>query len=141
MFEMFERADLAALSVEQLAPLEALLPSEWPDIWRELATSQYVTLISAPGAGSVPHHQLAHLAMALSMGIAQDMGGTQPYIPVGITLSSSAKARAVLQALDVGRSYKDVAAEFRMTISRVRQIEADWRREQFERRQTRLDLD
>lgn len=141
MFEMFERPELADLNSEQIAPLEALLPSEWPDIWRDLATSQYVTLVSAPGAGTVPTSQLAQLAMALTMGIAQDMGGTQPYIPVGIALSSNAKARAVQQALATGRSYRDIAAEFRLTISRVRQIEAIWRREQFERRQMRFELD
>lgn len=141
MFEMFERPDLADMTAEQIAPLEALLPSEWPETWRDFATSHYVTLISAPGAGSIPHDKLAHLAMALAQGIAQDMAGTQPYIPVGIALSSSAKARGVLQALGAGRSYKDVAAEFRMTISRVRQIESAWRHEQFELRQARLDLD
>lgn len=141
MFEMFERADLATLSVEQIAPLEALLPSGWPDIWRDLATSQFVTLVSAPGSASVPAHQLAQLAMALTMGIAQDMGGTQPYIPVGAAMASGAKAEAVLAALSQGRGYREVAAEVGLTESRVRQIESAWRREQFERRQTRLDLD
>lgn len=141
MFEMFERADLAALSAQQIAPLEALLPSEWPDIWRELATSQYVTLISAPGAEAVAVQQLAQLALALTMGIAQDLGGTQPYIPVGAAMASGAKARAVIQLLDQSRSYKSVAAEMGLTESRVRQIESAWRREQFASRQARLDLD
>lgn len=141
MFEMFERADLATLSVEQIAPLEALLPFEWPDIWRDLATSQYVTLVSAPGSQAVPAPQLAQLAMALTMGIAQDMGGTQPYIPVGAAMASGAKAQQVLQALQQGRGYREVAAEVGLTESRVRQIESAWRREQFERRQTKLDLD
>lgn len=141
MFEMFERADLATLSVEQIAPLEALLPPGWPDVWRDLATSQFATLVSAPGSESVPAHQLAHLAMALTVGIAQDMGGTQPYIPVGAVMASGAKAQAVLQALSQGRGYREVAAEVGLTESRVRHIEAAWRREQFERRQARLDLD
>lgn len=141
MFEMFERADLAALSAQQIAPLEALLPPGWPDVWRDLATSQFVTLVSAPGSASVPPHQLAQLAMALTTGIAQDMGGTQPYIPVGAAMASGAKAEAVIAALLQGRSYRDVALEVGLTESRVRHIESAWRRAQFERRQASLDLD
>ena len=141
MFEMFERPDMAALSAQQIAPLEALLPPGWPDVWRDLATSQFVTLVSAPGSASVPPHQLAQLAMALTTGIAQDMGGTQPYIPVGAAMASGAKAEAVIAALLQGRSYRDVALEVGLTESRVRHIESAWRRAQFERRQASLDLD
>ena len=43
------------------------------------------------------------------MGVAQDMGGTQPYIPVGADMMNSARARRVIELLGQGMPYKDVA--------------------------------
>ena len=141
MFEMFKRIDLSQLTQEQLAPLEALMPPDWPDVWRSFATSLFVTLISAPGASAVPASSLASLAMALTLGLAQDEGGTQPYIPVGADVMSSARARRVVELLEQGQSYKQVADETGITVSRVRNIERAWRREQIALRQSTLPLD
>ena len=141
MFEMFERIDLSQLTQEQLAPLEALMPPGWPDVWRSFATSFYITLLSAPGSGTVPPTSLASLAVALTLGIAQDEGGTQPYIPVGADVMSSARARRVVELLERGQSYKQVADETGITASRVRNIERAWRREQIALRQGTLPLD
>ena len=141
MFEMFERIDLSQLTQEQLAPLEALMPPGWPDTWRELATSHYVTLISAPGADAVELSSLANLAIALTLGIAQDLGGSQPYIPVGADVMSSARARRVMELLGQRLGYKQVADATGLTESRVRQIESEWRKQQMLLRQGQLQLD
>ncbi len=141
MVEMFERMDIAGMTAAQVQPLEALIPPGWPDTWSELATSQYVTLISAPGAESVDASSLASLAIALTLGIAQDLGGTQPYIPVGAEVMSSARARRVLDLLKQGQGYRQVADTTGLTESRVRQIESEWRKQQLELRQGRLQLD
>jgi hypothetical protein len=141
MSEMFERIDLSQLTQEQLAPLEALMPPGWPDTWRELATSLYVTLISAPGAEAVELSSLANLAIALTLGIAQDLGGSQPYIPVGADVMSSARARRVMELLGQRLSYKQVADATGLTESRVRQIESGWRKQQMLLRQGQLQLD
>ena len=141
MDEMFDRLDLTELTQEQLAPLEALMPPGWPDVWRSFATSFYITLLSAPGSGTVPPTSLASLAVALTLGIAQDEGGTQPYIPVGADVMSSARARRVVELLERGHSYKQVADETGITASRVRNIERAWRREQIALRQGTLPLD
>lgn len=77
-----------------------------------------------------PPTSLASLAVALTLGIAQDEGGTQPYIPVGADVMSSARARRVVELLERGQSYKQVADETGITASRVRNIERAWRREQ-----------
>lgn len=137
---MFPRLELVNLKADQLTPLEALMTPAWPDTWRDLATSQYLTLISAPGSEAVPHAALASLAVALTMGIAQDLGGTQPYIPVGADVMSSARTRRVIELLNRGMSYKDVADETGITASRVRNIERAWRREQIAARQGVLPL-
>ena len=141
MDEMFDRLDLTELTQEQLAPLEALMPPGWPDVWRSFATSFYITLLSAPGSGTVPPTSLASLAVALTLGIAQDEGGTQPYIPVGADVMSSARARRVVELLERGQSYKQVADETGITASRVRNIERAWRREQIALRQGTLPLE
>ena len=141
MVEMFDRLDLTELTQEQLAPLEALMKPEWSDTWRDLATSHYITLVSAPGAGAVELAALARLAVALTLGIAQDLGGTQPYIPIGTDVMSSARARRVIEMLGLRCSYKEVADATGITVSRVRNIQRAWRDEQFALRQGALPLE
>lgn len=137
---LFERLDVSQLSIEQLAPLEALFASSWPETWRELATSHYVTLLSAPGADAVAQTHLAQLAVALTMGIAQDLGGTQLYIPVGAEVINSARTQRVLELLRNGRSYRDAANTVGITPRQVRNIERAWRLEQWSLVQGKLDL-
>ena len=141
MLETFERLDLADLTQAQLAPLERLMSAEWPDFWRDLATSCYVTLLSAPGAEAVAAEHLARLAAALTEGVASDLGGTQPYISVGHALMRSARMRRVLDLLAQGKSYKQAGDATGLTASRVRNIERAWHREQQALRQGRLALD
>lgn len=115
--------------------------TDWPDTWRELATSQFVTLVSAPGSSTVQPTVLAQLAVALTLGIAQDMGGSQLYIAVGAALDASAKFQRVIDLLEQGASYRQAADATGLTESRVRQIEAEWRRQQIASRQGKLQLD
>lgn len=136
----FERLDICQLNPAQIAPLEALFADSWPDTWRELATSHYVTLLSAPGSDAVAQTHLAKLAVALTMGIAQDLGGTQPYIPVGAEVMTSARTQRVIELLRKGKSYRDVATVIGITASRVRNIERAWRHEQMSLAQGKLDL-
>lgn len=141
VFEMFERLELAEMSTAKLEPLTALMPTTWPDTWRELATSHYATLISAPGATGVHDSALAQLAMALTLGVAQDLGGTQPYIPVGAMLAASARARRAMEMRQRGATYKQAADATGLTEARIRKIESEWHREQIALRQGRLALD
>ena len=142
MLDMFDRLDLAEMTAEQLAPLEALMEPGWPDVWRSFATSCFITLISAPGAQRANVHHLAQLAVALTLGIAQDEGGTQPYIPVGAEVMSSARARRVIELLAQGGvTYKAVADAEGITVSRVRAIQRAWRQEQIAARQMQIPLD
>ena len=97
--DLFDRLDPLELSPVQLDPLQALMPCDWPAFWREMATSLFITLISAPGSDSVPSDALARLAMAQALGFAEDHGGSQPYIPVGALLAASSKARRVVELL------------------------------------------
>lgn len=140
MFEMFDRPDLEETTQQQLAPLTELLPAEWPPTWGELATSHFVTLLAAPGSHRANPSELAHLAMALALGIAQDIGGTQPYIPVGAVAAAGARARKAIELLGARCSYQEAARATGLTENRVRKIEAEWRKQQIAQRQGRLDL-
>lgn len=139
--DLFDRPDPSELSAAQFGPLNAVIPQDWPEVWRDFATSQYITLISAPGVGPAHTEALARLSVALTLGIATDLGGTQPYIPVGTLVAASSKARRVLELLEQRMSYRDVSAATGLTVSRVRRIQATWRRDQWRSRQTTLPLD
>ena len=141
MFEMFKRLSLTDLTPAQIAVLDALIPPAWPETWRNFATSHFVTLLSAPGADAVALGHLAHLALALTLGIAQDEGGTQPYIPVGADVMGSARARRVIELLWQHLSYKQVADLTGITASQVRKIQRAWRHAQAAARQGQLPLD
>lgn len=142
MFDMFPRLDLTELTTEQLAPLEALMAHDWPDTWRDLATSQYITLLSAPGAGEIPASALASLAVALTLGIAQDMGGSQPYINQGSDLQRSSMVVRIVELLEQNRQdYPRVAQMVGLSERHVRRIEARWLNAERARRQGALQLD
>ena len=134
-----DRPDLAELSAEQIAPLERLFAPEWTDTWRDLARSHFITLLSLRGQEQPPE-QLARLAVALTIGLAQDVGGQPLYIPVGAWIAHTAKAARVVASLRKGLPYAAVAHEEGVTERRVRQIEAAWRAAELERRQGKLDL-
>ena len=135
-----DRPDLSDLTAEQLAPLERLMAPAWSDTWRDLARSQYITLLSLPVQIGEPD-ALARMAVALTLGIAEDIGGTQPYIPVGAMLAHSAKARRVVELIQQGHGYRDVARLTELTVVRIRQIEGEWRAQQIALRQGKLNLE
>ena len=135
-----ERPDLSDLTADEIAPLERLFDPLPPDTWRDLALSHYVTLRMVLRADKTDA-ELATMAMALTRGIAADMGGSQPYIQAGSQLLASARARRVVSMLEQGKRYREIAAACgKITESRVRQIEKEWLREQRAARQGTLDL-
>lgn len=137
-----ERPGLNDLTSEQIAPLERLFVGGFPDTWRDFARSLYLTLIALRGGNAKQLQQLqllAEEAVELTKGIAVDMGGSQPYIPVGHLFASDAKAMRVVKGF-TGNNYRELAVRENITESRVRQILAAWRKEQFAALQGRLDL-
>lgn len=143
-FAMFERPELERLPPATLAALESAMDPAWPDTWREFAVSLYLTLLASPDRKDTDRAQsgaTVRLALALTLGIAQDLGGTQPYIPVGAMLAASARARRAIEMRQRGATYKDAADATGLTEARIRKIEGEWRREQIARRQGRLHFD
>ena len=139
---MFDRIEITNLTADQIAPLEALMSPEWSDTWRELATSQFITLLSAPGAAAVAPGMLAQLAVELTMGIAQDLGGTQPYNNQGRDMKlSGMAAREIDLIASTRQDYARVAQLLNMSERHVRRIEARWLRAERARRQGTLALE
>lgn len=136
----FQRPDLCDVTAQQLQPMEARFTHEWPETWRDFARSLFVTLISLPEGQRLPAAQAADLAEQQMLGIAQDMGGSQPYISVGSAIMRSSVARKIVQMLGSGLDYREVAQAVGLSDRHVRRIEAEWRNAEFSRRQARLDL-
>lgn len=123
----FKRMDASTLGAERLAPLDALMSPQWPEIWREMAASLYVTLLSAPGASTVPLPTLASLAVSLAHGVTEDLGGAQHYIPRGNLHHASTRANRAMAMLAKGQSYRDAAKATGLSEPRIRQIEQTMR--------------
>ena len=75
-----KRRKLEELSACELEPLEAQFTERWPEVWREIARSCYLTLLALPAASRQDN---AVLSKHIAEGLGADLGGTQPYIPVG----------------------------------------------------------
>jgi hypothetical protein len=133
----FARPDLADLAAEQLAPLEALM-AEFPDVWRDFARSQFQTLMGLHPSRAA--FELAAESVELTRGIALDLGGTQPYIPVGHYFASDARTMRVVNSF-TGNNHQELALREGITERRVRQILTAYGRAQFELRQGTLALD
>lgn len=138
------RPDIASLSSAQIAPLEQHFNADWSDAWREFARSQYCTLLALQNAAEPDElARCAELAVALTLGIAQDMGGVQWYIQAGAALANSRKTQEVLSLLANGRSYRDVATATGLTEPSVRRIERITRQQrhaEFAARQNSLPI-
>lgn len=119
-----KRLNSQDLSPAQIASLEALYTPAWPDVWRDLARSFFITLLSEPPlAGQSP----AELAIQLTLGFAKDFGGSQTYIPTGALWRSQERMNEVLELRRQGKDYSFIAKTFGLTVSRVRHIEAESR--------------
>ena len=132
------RPDLAELTAEQIAPIEARTAG-WPESWRDIARSLFVTLMSRPD-GAAPA-DAAQLAVELMLGVASDLGGTQPYINQGRDMKLSGMASRVIDLIASTRQdYARVAQLLNMSERHVRRIEARWLRAERARRQGVLQL-
>ena len=133
------RPDLAELTAEQIAPIEARTAG-WPESWRDIARSLFVTLVSREESTDVS--EAAQLAVELMLGVASDLGGTQPYINQGRDLKLSGMASRVIELIASTRQdYARVAQLLNMSERHVRRIEARWLRAERARRQGTLALE
>lgn len=128
------RADTPA---DQLAPLDAALGDDCPEIWRTIAECIFIGLAAAAGRPADPQQCVA-LTVAACDVLRAELGGTQPYL---------SKSRYELSGRDrsfyeryTGRNLDALAALAGVTTRRMRDIIAAGRAEDLARRQGRLDI-
>lgn len=135
-----DRPDLAELDAEDLAPIE-LRMRDWPESWCDIARSLYITLAFA-GDEPLQPQEAAEQAVHLLMGLVSDIGGTQPYIPVGSLLTREAETRRIIGLLQQHRQdYGRVATLVGLSERHVRRIEARWLSAERAKRQGALAFD
>ncbi len=124
---LIDRKDISDLNQQQIEPLEVLMRSEeWSEVWRDFARSQYITLISLMSKDQTLE-SCAQLAITLTLGIAQDMGGKQHYIQAGTSLLQNRRAQRVMELMKQGVGIHAVADETGLTEPAVRRIHRNWR--------------
>ena len=119
--------------------LEQLLPTEYPDVWRDIAGALYLQLRDTGVPGDVREH--ARLAMGLTEALADAIGGDTIYIPVGHFLRNDARARALIADYNTSRNLHEVARRHGYTPARAKQILREWARADFQARQGSLAID
>ena len=123
--QLGERLEITDFSESEVEPLERLMPPEWPDTWRDLARSHFVTLLCEPEPDEPG--KCAARAVRLTLGIANDMGGEQHYIPVGVQLLKSRRLAWVIELLESGHDYQETGRMVGLTEPGIRKIERRWR--------------
>lgn len=120
-----DRPDLTELDAEDLAPIE-LRMRDWPESWCDIARSLYIILAFA-GEAPLQPQEAAEQAVHLLMGLVADIGGTQPYIPVGSLLARDSETKRIINLLQQHRQdYARVATLVGLSERHVRRIEARW---------------
>lgn len=122
------RRGLLDVTEAELSCLETHFTENWSDVLRDFATSHFLTLMSDPRTEAMDLNALAALAVQLTFGVAEDLGGTQPYISAGANLKHEQRKAKALALLAEGISYEVVAKKCGITADRVRKIERQVRR-------------
>lgn len=134
------RSLLARASVADLEPLEAILGDEYSDEWRNIATVLYLELRASPGMTALGDTRLASLAVQLSEGLCDELGGTQPYLSKGQRHKLSRRDRQILEESN-GRNHDELARKYGLTPRQMYNILQRQLRIERARRQGTLPLD
>lgn len=121
------RPTLLDIKEKDLAILEMHFTPGWTEVLRDFAISLWITLLNRSNAKHMAPAELAELAVQLAMGIAEDLGGTQPYIPIGVGIHAEQRKAEALRMLVDGFGYAKTAKACGLTVSRVRKIEREER--------------
>lgn len=125
---------LARATVDELAPLAALLDPAYPENWARIAERLYLSLRDRLPGEATAH---AHLALELAEGLRAELGGSQFYLAKGQGYELSLRDRQIL-ARFTGHNHRALAQAFGVTERHVYSIVERRGREEFERRQGRL---
>lgn len=127
------------ITLQDLAPLEAMFDPAYPQTLREIATSTFMHLLEVsqvmpddPMRGPC----LAELALGITNRLSNDHGGCNLYLPKAVSFYLSPRNRKM--CAEFRGDYKALARKYKLTEQQVRNIVDAWQREQFFKRQGRL---
>lgn len=121
------RRGLMDVTEKDLAFLIPHFKESWTEALRDFAASHFLTLASDPRTKALEPEAIAELAVQLTFGISEDLGGTQPYIAAGANLKHEQRKAQVLELLAEGKSYGAIGRKCGITADRVRKIERETR--------------
>lgn len=112
---------------EYLAPMQELalqpLCQGWPEVWRQYARTVYATL---QGCALPTTVDPAQLAVLLVQGIVEDLGYSQPYIPIGKDVRRQERLMQMLDLLKRGHDYRHAASAVGMAERTARRAEVQY---------------
>ncbi len=118
---MAHQRDLTSVAPAQMADLDRLMPSTWPDVWGDFARVFFVGLINAQSEVNASVESLARVAIEQVHTLGHQLGGTQPYIPRGAIAAQRETAASIRRDFR-GTNHRELALKHNLTESRVRKI-------------------
>ena len=112
--------DLSSVATEDMAVLEGLFPSGWPEVWGDFARVFFVGLLNSTEV-KASAEAFARVAVEQVLTLGHQLGGSQPYIPRGAGITQRERIHAILMEFR-GKNYGELAVKYDLSESRVRQI-------------------
>lgn len=112
--------DLSRISAADMAVLEGLISSDWPDIWADFARVFFCGLLASEELAA-PRDALARVAVEQVLVMGFQLGGSQPYIPRGVMITRRLDWERIRREF-TGNNYGELAARYDLSASRIRQI-------------------
>ena len=130
------------LELAQLAPLHQQLDPGYPENLRTVAEWLFVQLVEDEEAAPTSErlHKLATLALRQTERLSTEEGGRNFYLGKGLRYRASLRDREMYERFN-GRNYNELARDYRLTPTRVRQIMDAMHQDDISRRQGRLVLE
>ena len=126
----------------QLAPLHPQQDPGYPENMRTVAEWLFVQLVEDEEAAPTPErlHKLATLALRQTERLSAEEGGRNFYLGKGLRYRASLRDREMYERFS-GRNYNELARDYHLTPTRVRQIMDAMHADDISRRQGRLVLE
>ena len=130
------------LDLAQLAPLHQQLDAGYPENLRTVAEWLFVQLVEDEEVAPTPErlNKLATLALRQTERLSAEEGGRNFYLGKGLRYRASLRDREMYERFN-GRNYNELAREYHLTPTRVRQIMDAMHQDDISRRQGRLILE
>lgn len=111
--------DITKIPAPVMGTLLASIPSDWPEMWADLAAVFYVGLLNTDKKNE--HEGMAKIAIEQVLTAVEQIGGHQLYIPRGTKRTQTSKAEAIRSEFN-GRNHAELAVRHGITAMRIRQI-------------------